>query len=220
MDLFLMYHIGLGDMIICNGMVRELAKQYEKIYLPCYVSNGPSVSFMFSDLPNVFIQEIYGPNEIYTLQMHHESQGNKILKLGMYSGQKHVEPESFDQTFYRQAGIDFSKRWDAFKLPDTKDLLHSFGEPTAFVCDSDERDFRIDDSKITGIFKMRPWHSHTIFDFVKLLQEANEIHCIDTSWIHLIESIPTEAKLFYHLYVRNNGPYHQAKKRKKWTILS
>lgn len=216
-----MYHIGLGDMIICNGMVRELAKQYEKIYLPCYVSNGPSVSFMFSDLPNVIIQEIYGPNEIFTLQMHHEAQGNKVLKLGIYLGEPHLDPETFDQMFYRQAGVEFSKRWDGFKIPPQILDVPIFEKTIAFICDSDERGFRIDDSKINPeIIKVRPWHSSTIFDFIPYISKASEIHCIDTSWLHLVESIPTKVKLFYHLYVRNNGLYHQSKKRKNWTILS
>lgn len=223
MDLFIMGCLGLGDAILMKGAVVELSKEYEKVYYPSYVSNGPSIAFLFSDLPNVLVEEIYGPNEIYSLERHHISQGNKVIKLGMYTGERQIEPETFDMTFYRQAGVDFSKRWDSFKLVYSHPSTFIVPSDTSivFICDSEERGFRINDSRIkSDAVKFRPWKSQLIFDFMHFLLTASEIHCIDTSWIHLVESIPTKAKLFYHLYARNNGPYHQAKKRKPWKILT
>ena len=43
--------------------------------------------------------------------------------------------------------------------------------------------------KETDIFK-------NIFLYTKLIQNANEIHCVDSSFLHLVERVDTEANYF------------------------
>lgn len=220
-NLFLMLNLGLGDAIICNGLVRELAKDHDKIFIPSYMHNSRSIRFMFSDLPNVEIQEIVDADDIFNFQKQHESVGNQVLKLGCYSDSKPLEPETFDQTFYRQAGIDFECRWESFKLPEILNPVKDSETGIAFICDDHERGFKIHDSKInSNLLKRKPFKSDTIFDFVPLLSRAEEVHTIDTSFLHLIESIPTKGSLFFHHYSRASGQYHQAKKRKAWITFT
>lgn len=227
MTLFIMLHLGMGDAIICCGMIRELSKIYEEVYVPAYLSNLGSVVDMFGDVNNIYVEEVHVDSDMFTLQMKHENRGDKILKLGLYGNHPHVEPQSFDQAFYHQANVPFSKRWDSFKLPENPLRSQAFvvaenlGETTIFIADSDRRGFRIDDSRIESkLYKLRPWKAKSIFEYCGVISSAAEIHCIDSSLIHLVESIPTKGALYHHLYARDNGPYHQAKKRKKWTVLT
>ena len=37
-----------------------------------------------------------------------------------------------------------------------------------------------------------------LFFYIKLIKNAREIHCLDSSFLHLVERVSTEAKLFYH----------------------
>lgn len=220
MNLFVMLNLGLGDAILCNGLCRELSKDHDKIFLPCYAHNARSVRFMFSDLLNVQVQEIYDANDIFNLQRQHESVNNKILRLGCYSESNPLEPETFDQTFYRQAGIDFECRWESFKLPEILNPVKS-EEGIAFICEDKERGFNINHEMILSTLpKFYPSKSDTIFDYVPLLYLAEEVHTIDTSFLHLIESIPVKGSLFYHAYARASGQYHQAKKRKAWITFT
>ena len=41
-EFILHHHLGLGDSIVCNGMINYLSKDFEKIYLPvkCPKPNG------------------------------------------------------------------------------------------------------------------------------------------------------------------------------------
>lgn len=227
MTLFVMWHLGMGDAIICSGMIRELAKIYEEVWVPVYLRNLKSVQDMFSDVNNILVEEVHVDSDIFTLQMVHENNGDKILKLGLYGNHPHIEPHSFDQSFYYQADVPFSKRWDSFKIPENPLQSQAFvvaenlGETTIFIADSDERGFRIDDSRIESkLYKLRPWKVKSIFEYAGVISRCAEIHCIDSSLIHLVESIPTKGALFYHLYPRNAGPYHQAKRRKTWKILT
>ena len=54
-DCFIHHHLGLGDHIICNGIVRYVAKNYdfENISLVVKKSNVNNVRRMFSDLAQV-----------------------------------------------------------------------------------------------------------------------------------------------------------------------
>lgn len=177
---------------------------------------------MFSDEPKIIVQEVTCPNDIFIMQVQHELNAVKVLKLGCYQGGPPLGQESFDETFYRQAGVDLSERWNSFKIPETKQTLHGdLLEKCAFVADDDSRGFNIQHSKV-GLDRtlFRPWKAHTIFEFVPILSNAPEIHCIDSAFMHLAESIPTKGKLFHHLYARNSGVYHQVKKRKNWHVLT
>src|SRR5687767_9503298 len=51
-------HLGLGDALIINAIVRDRAATYDKVILPTKGRNQPSVSFMFRDLDNVKIEAV------------------------------------------------------------------------------------------------------------------------------------------------------------------
>ena len=52
-ELYLYHHLGLGDHIICNSLVRHYCKLYDKIYLFVKSHNYESVKFMYHDLNNI-----------------------------------------------------------------------------------------------------------------------------------------------------------------------
>ena len=56
-------HMGMGDFLICNGLIRKLIKTQEEYSIFVHKKNYESVDFMFKDLKN--IKYIIG-NEDYT----------------------------------------------------------------------------------------------------------------------------------------------------------
>ena len=46
--IYIYHHLGLGDHIICNGLVRFLQKKHNQVSLFCYQHNIENVSFMYS----------------------------------------------------------------------------------------------------------------------------------------------------------------------------
>lgn len=221
MELFIMIPLGLGDALLCNALIRSKAQEYEKVYVPCWTHNLPSVKFMLSDI-NVVVQEVGSPNEIFIQQVQHESNGVEILKLGTYNGgQARCGPETFDQAMYRQAGVDFSRRWDGFKLPVVKKPLTTPVYPFALVCDSVERGFNIEGARLPKDMSLiRPWKAHSIFEFTPLISEAAEIHAINSAFAILIDSVPSKGKIFMHRYARPFTSYDNFKLRKPWKILT
>ena len=102
--LYLDLNLGLGDAIICNGLVRTLAKD-RQIVVPCYRHNIPTVRHMFSDLANVSVREVVGDAPL-------PERGEETLSIGMnYHGPIHSE--RWDEAFYLRAGVPFDAKWGA-----------------------------------------------------------------------------------------------------------
>jgi hypothetical protein len=61
-----------------------------------------------------------------------------------------------------------------------------------------------------------------IFDWCKVLENAEEIHTVNTSWCYLIEKLNTKAKLF--MYMRGNQSnfehYTKGVFKKNWTYIN
>jgi hypothetical protein len=52
-ELYIWHHMGLGDYITCNGIVRFYAKQYNKIYLFVKKRYEENIKYLYRDLSNL-----------------------------------------------------------------------------------------------------------------------------------------------------------------------
>ena len=57
-EFILHHHLGLGDSIVCNGMVNYLSKDFEKIYLPVKDNNYKTIKFLYSENNRVEIFKV------------------------------------------------------------------------------------------------------------------------------------------------------------------
>ncbi len=216
--LYILGHLGLGDMLLINGIVRHRASVHTQIKLPCYEHNLQAVSFMFSDLPNV--EAIPIKDEAAAMLL---CDGKSCLRLGFYSKEPQVEGKDrfnraiFDQEFYRQAGLPFSDRWDRFKLPDVK--RSGLDEPVCFIHSDPRRGYLVDVTQhIGGMPAYHPSDYRPFFDHLDALKNAGQIHCINSSFLILADSLPDnpDQKLFFHHYAR---PTDYPTLKRNWTIL-
>lgn len=225
--LLLDWHLGLGDAIICCGLVRRLAQTHQgTIILPAHERNVPTVSHMFSDLPAVKVLAAEDNGEYFDFNE----------KIGEFErlciGYRHPEFstfKSFDQAFYALAKMPFETRWEMFSCPlSGNELRFDSRKNLVLIHEDPTRGFRVKPQHV-GVGLGRPGvdfelvyiepSTPRLTDWVYMLRDAAEIHCIDSSVMHLIESVLTRGKLFWHRCARNNGPFHEAVKRKKWIIV-
>jgi hypothetical protein len=216
--LYIIHHLGLGDHIICNGLVRVLAAQYD-IDMACKQKNLASVRFMFRDLSNVKAR----PIEPQTEEEYIASIPTPSFKIG-YRGKDWDEHSGqFDEAFYKQAGINFNKRWAWFHIPRDPgrenavlDYYKVMPGSYAFVHDDWGRGLKINtDLTIDRVSPARGL-TENIFDYCALMEYAAEVHCIDSSFLHIAESIPMNGKLFYHKSVRGSEGFAAPTLRKRW----
>lgn len=211
--LFVLWHLGLGDAILCNGLVRTLAGKRKRLALPVKDRNLASVSAMFSDLDNISIVPVKDDDDAVALAKEYPS-----LRLGLFS-KKGCEFKAWDRQFYEQAGVEFEMRWKAFALPCPLPELPIAPAPYAFVHDDEKRGYAVKRGLPEHLSIQRPKLTKSIFDHLPLLRQASEIHCIDSSFALLADSIPCQAKRYcLHAYART-GPSALPAYRKPWEIL-
>ncbi len=217
--LYLDWHLGLGDAIICNGLVRWLARENpgRHIVIPCYQNHNTSaVSQMFADLTHW--RGDVGPSVFVVPDTNPPPHGCLLLPIGMNNpGWGTVTP--FDRAFYAFAGVPFDAKWDLFHIPESNTELPPPDYRYALLHEDRARGFAIDRSRIKDILihSVTPGKTPRISDWRHWIANAAEVHVIDSSVMHLAELLPTNGKLFYHKYARPNAA-DDAIFRKAWTV--
>lgn len=231
-NVLLYHHLGLGDHFMCHGIVREYCKRYKKVTIFSWPQNFTSVSFMFKDLDNL---KIIKGDEKYAKQVIRENSesNNPEYDLVKIIGQENLDRKSgvqLERQFYKIAEIDFNKKWDSFFIERNsekeQDFFNKFapGKKYAFVHDDIIRNMTINTRKISKgleIFYPKRDFTDNIFDYCTLVERAEEIHVIDSSFMFLIDLLdyknPSQ-KLFVHRYARFNSRWKLPILRKKWHI--
>ena len=220
-------HMGLGDHIICNGLIHELQKRYsEKLGIFSKIRNTPSVEFMYRHNPNIEVISVNGDNDVIKYCNDHDID---CIKIGHENLNIFLSDKNWPKSFYNQMGVDFDKRWSSFfverdiesetKLYDLKNpnkekyaLIHSISSSGV-----GKIDYSIIDPDLLKIEVSK--ETHTIFDYITLILNATEIHCIDSSFIHLVDSFDLDSRLFYHKTINYRGWTSEYELKNNWEML-
>lgn len=215
-DLFIRPHLGLGDAIICNGLVRHFAK-FEPdriIHVPCKTHNVASVRMMFSDLGTVEVKPV--ADDLAADRMAQEFEDAGIAEIERLGG----SGNGFDRQFYESAGVPFEERWTEFLIPPCP-FVQPWDKPWDFhfVHDDPGRGFAIDWRKLPKDKRIvTPYRTRSITDWIHTIQRASQIHCIPSSFSLLADSLGSNAsEYFLHVSARPGGELPTY--RKNWTIL-
>jgi hypothetical protein len=203
-ELIIYHHLGLGDHIICNGLVREIIKknQFEFYKLIVKKHNLPSVKFMYEDVKNLSFFIVNDDSQADQIIINNNI---PCIKVGFKSPPENI---TWDQLFYIEAGIDFNKRWESFYIKRNKEseedlfnklnpnkedyvLIHNKGSDGI-----DRIKYKLIDDKIKKIFVEK--HTNIMFDYRKLIENAKEIHCISSSFKDFVDSLDIDIKVYYH----------------------
>lgn len=233
---FILPHQGLGDHILCAGIYREYAERFPHVVLPVKATYYRSVKKMLRDSEN--IQVLSYPRE--TLMKLHQDLlshfGYEKLKLGGHGFGFFSEPTwRLDENFYYQAGIPLSRRWDSFfyqrdaeKENELYKLLGCSEQDYIFVHEDSTRGFTIRESSLpknVRVVKPIPELAsrYTIFDYLKIIENAKEIHCMESSFVAMIESFQIDVPKFAHRYARpeaKSNVVFEFTYKSPWTVLN
>ncbi len=223
-------HMGLGDHIICHAIVRHLAKD-DIVIVPVKRHYEASVKFMYSDDPNIKVVPFADDEDTNRYCNFMASQGLEVIWNGDL-GPAHEGWEGssshWDQKFYEQMNLDFRLRWDNFKLPKNSfdwRILFDLRFPGVKAEDfiflhsvTSTGKTKIHSHMLAGnkrIFIPDLSFTDNFFNYVGLMENASEIHCIDSSFLCLADSLDLKGTLHYHSYTKNTqGPTL----RGKWIV--
>ena len=97
------HHLGLGDNIVCNGLVNYLSTKYEKIYIPAKQNLYKSIQYMYSENEKVEIFQIENETREEEIQDFSKQNNLNIMRLGFNSIQK----RPFNLAFYKQIRVPY-----------------------------------------------------------------------------------------------------------------
>jgi hypothetical protein len=213
---YIYHHLGLGDHIICNGMVRNYYKQDNNIKLFCKNHNILNVKYMYRDVSNLELIPI--DNDLQCIKyIKNNNIKDNIIKIGHEKCNKE-ESSSFDKDFYRIAGLDFSVRFNNFfidrdneKEEELINELNPNNEKFIFIHDDKSKGYNIDISKISNYNMFKIIYNDTrflVFNYIKLIEMAEEVHFMQSSFKELICSYEFKKTKFYqHNYIRKYDSY-------------
>ena len=161
--------------------------------------------------------------------------GYDVLNLGSYgSNWLNDKNRRFDGNYYDQAGLSLECRWNSFRyvrnMEREEELFKILGCEVGkyiFVHDDVSRSFKIDENKLpSGLRIIRPdpklAKKYRIFDYLKVIENASEIHCIESSFGAMIESLEIPLPKFAHRYARPEAIADRRLEftyRTKWKVL-
>jgi hypothetical protein len=241
-EAFFIPHLGLGDHIICNGILRKLRESYDIVRMPVKHHNLLNIQDMFKDDSGIELISVTGDAEAIKYRDRFKDHVSEIIGVGYYGQNFLQDSSSFDESFYKQAEMEHNDRWELFlydrdivketALYDASNLPGKY----IFVHDDISRNYEIENSFFEeNLFIFRPSHQFgtdcetTLFHYGKIIENASEIHCIDSSFACYIEHLDCSAveKMVLHRYIKQEKEFDTQDKnhpffpqyRQKWEII-
>lgn len=222
---FLAIHLGLGDAIAFADLAVRIADG-EPMIFPCWGKNIVSVKSLFVDHPNIEVHAIRNDMDLLSSSL---MAGKQWIGVGHYSRNPHIDRDGQDMVewVYRTAGIDPATRFDSGLVSKAAKHVEQCGLVTPedgvrIIAHQDgsrgfviAHEYLIGDDRHLEYIKFDPHRS--ILRYALALERAAEVHCIDSSILHLVEQVQPTGKLFYHRYPRQHSENHRL--RHDWLVL-
>lgn len=224
-DEFILYHhLGLGDFVVCNGMVNYLSSQFNKIHIP--VVSDPyfkMVKHLYSENKNVNVFKIKNDNRESDIMEFAFEAELPTLKVGF----ENVKKQPFNEAFYNQLRLPYNISFSHFNLPKSSKekkltehlikyykvdessfkLIHCSSHDGRYELKNLEDENNIFVDKDSDLFK-------NIFFYRDVIDKAKEIHCINSVFVHLVERLKSTKSLYFH-----NVRYSKMTLTKDWKIV-
>jgi hypothetical protein len=177
---------------------------------------------MLRDLPHLAFFVVRDDDEVERFLA--AAPGLALTKVGFE--RLGLSGEGFAADFYRQLGLDYRLRWEGFRVvrdPAREQALYDrLVGPVSrylFLHDDPRRGLTVDQASVPRdmpAIRPVPGLTDVIFDYGLVLERAAAIHCIDSSFRHLVDSMAVSARdMVLHFYVRHTD----APSRHPWRRL-
>jgi hypothetical protein len=214
----------LGDTLVIAGAVVVLAGRYGRLRYACLPKYEQSVRDIFATSAQVEILPVR-VEEVPRIVAEVRPEDLILINTpGAALCPPDFETESWATWMYRQVGIPFAERWHSSPVKEAAKLVRQtpWPEGAAFLHDDTERGFRIEKFLRYPVTFQRvtKGEAESLLGYAQAIEEAPEVHVIDSVFVHLAESLHPKGSLFLHRYARfwRRG-WYDIPLRHKWTII-
>jgi len=210
------HHLGMGDVIECNGMVRHFAEMYDVVDIFAKDNYYESCAFMYRDSKKIIVNKIDSKKEYQEVNNFLREYDGEILIAGHHNYFNNLsffkqQQYSPGRAFYHIASVPWKFRNEKFYVqrdPEEEERvlkkLNPSGERYIFVHDDPLRGFNIEIKSDFNIVRNDPTES--FFSMLGILENAEEVHCMSSSFLCLIDCLDKKInikKKFLHKKIRN-----------------
>lgn len=199
-------HLGLGDHLITNAIVRKFSKDHEAVFIPCKAHNFTSARFMWGDLSNVSVVPVEG--DVQADEFCWCFKGG-VLRIGMFGDG--FSFEQWDKCMYEQAWVPFEERWLKWKV--IRNPQRELKPPECefcFVHEDAKRGYAIDRRRLPRLPLVfaDPKLTRNIFDWTAHIVNATELHLMESCFGVMADSLPelNARRVAIHAYMRKSIP--------------
>lgn len=208
--IFVKTHLGMGDNITHNGLIRKIAKENPDcdIFTASKDYYFENVKYMYRDVPNINVISVV---EDSGLQRHLQTNKyDKIISTHFGDGMPYHYERYFDNAFYMMVGVDPKVKIDYFHLERDVDLEDKIYKKLVtdkgiqdyvFVHEKKENRVLIDRSKIgTDLPVVVAEPEYGIFELLKVIENAKSVHVVSSCFLSLFMCKNYNKNFFAHMY--------------------
>ena len=220
-EVMVVHQLGLGDYFICNGLVNYFSEVYDRVFLPVRPHNFPTVNCLYQDNPKVQPIQIEGVQK--TVEYSLDCYGIPIIEADVYMHRPSTA--RWYRWYYEQFGLPYDYRFTKFKLPQhipDLDLVYEKAvatpEPYRLVHDEASVGGRVplkwvnESAHDMRIVKVSAGITNNLLSWMRVIENAHEIHLIDSSVFNLVHCIGQQLghkKIYYHTTRGSQFTYEQ-----------
>lgn len=215
----------LGDAIVASPIARHFSKMCQTLHVPLHNRVLPTALSLYCEDPNIHVFDYQNHGILQEYTMNHDL-------VSIVGPPIHTIPwngtwacDLWEEQWYTFYGLPFELRYTGFNLPKISKksqqiyteivtnpryiLTHTQWGETIVGAPIDLNSWReqqgLDPLDKLQIIDLNPNISTDLLDFVTLITNAEEIHCVPSCLHHLVDGMvnKTKAKLFYHEIRRN-----------------
>ena len=208
--IFVKTHLGMGDNIVHNGMIRKIAKENSdcEIFTAAKHYYFDNVKYMYRDVPNINVVSVVEDNGL----QHHMKTNNydQIISTHFGDSVPYRYEKYFDNAFYMMIGMDPKVKIDYFHLDRDsnledevyKKLITDKGiEDYVFVHEKKDNQILIDRNKIgTDLPVVVAEPEYGIFELLKVIENAKSVHVVSSCFLSLFMCKKYNENFFAHMY--------------------
>jgi hypothetical protein len=216
----------IGDNIVISGGVNYLAEQYDGITLITHKEVFDHVkTFYLGTKVKVATMEAVAANspDVKDVCMGFGNWKN-FLACGDSDSADYPRAmnDAWEHWLYRQMEVPYEKRYTHCPIRGASRVVEQILWPEGFSFLHDDTSRGMDIVKFPHAIKFQRAVNmgKTILQYVHAIENAPEVHVIDSSFFHLTECLNPKGELFLHRYARHYVPvWHDCPTRHKWNII-